>query len=388
MHDAAPASLGLSGRALLTLWLTVCLDMVAFGIILPVLPFHAEQHGATPTLIAWLAATFSIAQLIGAPLLGRIGDRFGRRPVLLISIAGSCLSMILLAIADGLAGLFAARLLAGLCGANIATAQAYAVDRIEPKQRAAVLGRVSSGIGVGFILGPALGGLLSTPHWPALPFVIAAGLSLGNWVFALLWLPEPRRPTISPRATAVRASADRSPVIALILINLGVFVAFAGMESTFALLLQARLGWGAFESGLLFALIGVTIVLSHGLVVGRVVARIGERHTLHLGLVVLGLGLGALGFAGSALMMSTAACAIALGNGLISPTLNTLISERSQPGRQGVDLGLASSAASFGRVLGPVGAGLVFEACGPGWPALIGAAIVLLLAIAHAMPRR
>jgi len=112
--SGAPASTRLSSRALLTLWLTICVDMIGFGIILPVLPFHAEQHGATPTLVAWLAAAYSITQLLAAPLLGRLGDRFGRRPVLLISIAGSCLSMILLALADGLAGLFTARLRSGL----------------------------------------------------------------------------------------------------------------------------------------------------------------------------------------------------------------------------------------------------------------------------------
>lgn len=368
---------GLSGRALLTLWLTICLDMIGFGIILPVLPFHAERHGATPMLIAWLAAAFSIAQLIAAPVLGRLGDRFGRRPVLLISIAGSCLSMILLAVADGLVGLFAARLLAGLCGANLATAQAYVVDHVGPERRAEALGRVGSAIGVGFVLGPVLGGLLTTSRFPALPFWVAAALALGNWVFALLWLPEQRRPVRERRVD--RRRSPTAAVLVLILLELGVFVAFAGMESTFALLLRARFGWGALESGLLFAWIGVTIVLGQGLLVGRTVARIGEPQTLRAGLVLLALGLAGLGLARSALLLTAAACMVALGNALISPTLRTLLSRRSEPDRQGANLGLASAAASLGRVIGPAGAGLVFETCGPGWPALIGATIVLLL---------
>lgn len=292
MADAAPPSpeVGLSSRALLTLWLTVCLDMVGFGIILPVLPFHAERYRASPALITWLASAFSIAQLVAAPALGRFGDRVGRRPVLLCSVAG------------WLALLFAARLLAGLCGANIATAQAYVVDRVDPSQsqRAAVLGHVGSAIGVGFVLGPTLGGMLLTPHCPTLPF----------WV----------------------------------------------------------------------ALIGVTIVLSQGLLVGRTVALIGERKTLRLGLVVLGLSLATIGVAELPLVMAIGACGVALGNGLFAPALHALLSKSSEADRQGTNFGLASSAASVGRVLGPAGAGLVFQSCGPGWPALIGAAIVLLLA--------
>ena len=371
----------LSRRALLTLWLTVCLDMVGFGIILPVLPFHAERYGASPVLIGWLAAAFSIAQLVAAPALGRLGDRFGRRPVLLCSVAGSCASMLLLALADGLALLFAARLLAGLCGANVATAQAYVVDRVEPSQRAAALGRVGSAIGVGFVLGPTLGGLLVMPQCPSLPFWVAAGLSLGNWIFVLLWLPESRRDAGEPRATRSRSlPSRRTPVASLLLLNLAVFVAFAGMESTFALLLEARLGWGALEAGLLFALIGVTIVLSQGLIVGRTVARIGEAKTLRLGLLTLGLSLAALGVAEHPLLLTMSACAVALGNGLFAPALHALLSKRSDPDSQGTNLGLATSAASVGRVLGPAGAGFVFEACGPGWPSLIGAAIVLALA--------
>jgi MFS transporter, DHA1 family, tetracycline resistance protein len=372
---------GLSRRALITLWLTICLDMVGFGIILPVLPFHAERFGATPTTIAYLAAAFSLAQLVAAPLLGQLGDRIGRRPVLLISIAGSCASMLLLALADDLAWLFVARLFAGACGAKVSTAQAYVADHSAPDQRARALGRVGSAIGVGFVLGPAIGGLLTMPSWPALPFVVAAGLSVGNWVFAFAWLPEARdaRPQVGSMKPAPRVSLRRSAVLALVVLNLGFFLAFAGMESTFALLLEARLGWGAWEVGLVFTLIGVTIVLSQGLLVERAVAWIGERRTLRVGLVVLTLGLAGLGAASHALSLTVAACAVALGNGLISPTLSALISQSSAPDRQGANLGLASSAASLGRVLGPAGAGAAFEWLGPGSPALLGAGLTLML---------
>ncbi|PRP92615.1 Tetracycline resistance protein, class B [Enhygromyxa salina] len=370
---------GLSGRALFTLWLTVCLDMVGFGIILPVLPFHAERFGATPAAIAYLAAAFSLAQLVAAPLLGRLGDRVGRRPVLLLSIAGSCASMLLLAVANDLAWLFVARLCAGACGAKVPTAQAYVADRCAPERRAKALGRVGSAIGVGFVLGPAIGALLTTPSWPALPFVAAAGLSVCNWVLAFVWLPEARNARARPTPRGPRATLRRSPVLALIGLNLGLFVAFAGMESTFALLLEARLGWGASEVGLLFTLIGVTIVLSQGVVVGRVVARLGERGTLRVGLVVLSLGLAGLGAASHAPSLIVAACAVALGNGLVSPSLSALISQGTEPSRQGATLGLASAAASLGRVLGPVGAGSAFELLGPGSPALLGAGVTLVM---------
>jgi len=253
------------------------------------------------------------------------------------------------------------------------------LDHAGPERRGEALGRVGSAIGVGFVLGPTLGGLLTTASWPELPFWVAAALSLGNWLFACLWLPE-HRPPVRELVRERPLRSRRSAVLGLLLLNLGVFVAFAGMESTFALLLQARLGWGALQSGLLFALIGVTIVLSQGLMVGRTIARLGEPTTLRLGLIVLGVGLAGLAIADSGIVMTMAACVVALGNGLISPTLHALLGERSDPGEQGVNLGLASSAASLGRVLGPAGAGLVFERCGPGGPALIGAVIVVLLA--------
>jgi DHA1 family tetracycline resistance protein-like MFS transporter len=376
---------GLSGRASLTLWLTVCVDMIGFGIILPVLPYYAERYGASPTTIGALAAAFSITQLVAAPVLGRLGDRAGRRPVFLLAIAGSIVSMLVLALADSLAWLFAARLLAGSCGGNVATAHAYVIERAHASERAAALGRVGAAVGVGFVLGPVLGGLLASSRWPGLPFLVAALLGVGNWLLVALWLPEHRRTSHEPRAASRDALTLRAvprPVLALVALNLGVYVAFAGMESTFALLLEARLDWGALETGLLFAWIGLTIVVSQGLLVGRVVARLGEWMTLRLGLVVLGLGLAGLAAGGHVISLSLAACAVALGNGLFSPSLHALLGEHATPGRTGASLGLASSAGSLGRVLGPAGAGLAFDGLGPGSPALFGAVLVLVLALA------
>lgn len=378
--DRAEPDSRLSRRSFVVLWLTVCVNMVGFGLILPVLPFHAERFGASAMEVTMLAAAFSVAQLISAPLLGRLSDRVGRRPVLLLSIAGSCVSMALLGGADSLALLFVARLISGACAANVPIAQAYVAARVGPEQRAAAMGRIGAAIGVGLVLGPAVGGLLSIPALPSLPFIVAAILAGINWVLAWLWLPA--LGVNKPPAASPASKRPRAPIIALVLINLGLFAAFAAMESTFALLVEARFGWGAGETGLVLALVGVVVVLSQAVVVGRVVARLGELTTMRLGLVALGLGLALIGLARTWVGLSLGACIVAFGNGLGLPALQAMISRQSDPGRRGADFGLATAAASLARILGPLGAGLAFERLGPGWPSLLGAVVALGIALA------
>lgn len=372
-------------RSLAALWLTLCLDMVGFGILLPVLPLHAVALGAAPATIAALAATYSLAQLVAAPLLGRLGDRVGRRPVILLSVAGACAAMLVLSVADELWLLFAARLLAGACGANVASAQAYVAERWPAEQRARALGVLGSALGLGFVLGPALGGLLVTPAWPGLPFAVAAGVSAINWILAWCWLPAnppaaPReRP--SPGLAAALHALKHGPAGRLVVINLGFFAAFAAMESTFALLLAQRLGFGPWGAGLLFALVGVTIVLTQGGLVGAAVARLGEASTLRLGLAVLVGGLLLIGVGANMVIVAAGAITVALGNGLVSPALHAMISRRAAPDQQGLQLGLAASAGSLGRVLGPLAAGVAFTVLGPGAPALLGSVVAAGLVV-------
>ncbi|PRQ09050.1 MFS transporter [Enhygromyxa salina] len=370
-------------RGFAVLWVSVCLDMVGFGLILPVLPFHAERFGASPLEITMLAASFSVAQLFAGPLVGRLGDRIGRRPILLASLAGSCASMVMLSLADGLALMFAARLLSGSC-TNAPTAQAYVAACVEPSKRAAALGRLGAATGVGFVLGPALGGLLSTPSYPGLPFVVAAVVAAVSWMLAFAWLPEVERTAGTSAGSSAPGPAARPPrrrtkLLGLALVNFGIFAAFAAMESTFALLVERRHGWGAAETGLVFALVGVVIVVSQAVIVGKLATWLGELATMRVGLVLLTLGLAAIGLAPGWVGVTLGAGLVALANGLSAPTLNAMISRRSDPAHRGADFGLVSSAGSLARILGPLAAGVAFEALGPGSPSLLGAGVALAI---------
>jgi len=380
--------------AFATLWVTLFLDLVGFGIIIPVLPFYATHFGASPQLVTLLSTGFSLAQFLAAPVLGRVSDRFGRRPVMLISIAGSCVSMLVLGLATTLWVVFLSRVLAGLFTANISTAHAYVADRVAPARRAKYMGLMGSAIGLGFVFGPALGGLLSTPQHPELPFLVSAGLAAINWLMAFIWLPESHRSTspVTPSPTEVRPSFRRvsrsvfdtlwgTPLGWLVVINLGYFLAFAAMESTYALLLDARLHFSAQQIGGIFAFIGVVIVLTQGVFVGRLVGRFGERHTLLIGSSILMIGLMTVGLMTTPWLAFVGSAGIACGNGLMTPSINALVSRNSSADRQGFHMGLAASAAALGRIVGPVWAGVVFARVGPGVPMLVAAGVVAVAAI-------
>ena len=367
--------------------MTLFLNLVAFGIVIPVLPFYAQHFGASPKLVTLLSTTFSLGAFVMSPVLGRLSDRFGRRPVMLISIAGSCISMLILGFAQTLGMVFLARVVSGVSSANVSTAQAYVADRVEPAERARYMGMMGAAIGMGFVFGPAIGGLLSLPGHPELPFLCAAGLNGLNWLLALFLLPESRRSTDSTarvrRPQGWQAMRHGLGLVWgtvlgwLILVSFIFFLAFSAMESTFALLMEAELGWGARETGYLFTGLGLVIAVTQGIVVGRLVDRIGERGTLLVGLSVLATGLMVTGTAAQPLWVVLGTVGIATGNGLITPSVTTLISRISDDEHQGLALGLNASAGSAARIVGPAGAGVAFETLGPGVPMIIASGVVI-----------
>jgi MFS transporter, DHA1 family, tetracycline resistance protein len=380
---AAPSSIpelpGGHARALATVWFTLFLDLVSFGIVIPVLPFYATHFGAAAWMVTLLSTGYSAAQFVMAPVLGRLSDRHGRRPVMLISIAGSVAAMLTLGFAGALWMVFLARIISGVCNANVSTAHAYVADRVPPAQRARYMGMMGTAVGLGFIFGPTIGGLLSRPDMPELPFLVGAGLSAVNWLMAYFWLPESHRPGHTrpvgpppPRPSLLRALGRgefwRTQLGVLVLVSFGFFVAFAAMESTFALYTEAEFQWTARETGKYFSLIGVVIVLVQGLVVGRAVSSFGERRTLIFGLFTLALGFAAASLIPFGWLLPVAAVFIAGGNGLIMPSLNALISRNSTPETQGVNIGLTQSAGALGRILGPMIAGGAFEMIAPAAP--------------------
>jgi DHA1 family tetracycline resistance protein-like MFS transporter len=376
-----------------TLFLIVFVDLVGFGLVIPLLPFYAVRFGASPQQVTLLMAAYSLMQLFTAPLWGRLSDRVGRRPVLIVSMAASVFAYLWIGSATALWMLFAARALAGACAGNIAAAQAYIADTTKPEERAKGMGLIGAAFGLGFIIGPALGGLLAgndpatadveTPAW------VAAALSFVALCGVVLLLPESlpadRRGVRGSSRSRLSAISDvlRRPVLSrLILIFFLVILAFAGMESTFALWAIEQFGWGPRQVGYVFAYVGVLSALLQGGLIGPLTRRFGEERLLLCGLALIGVGLLTMPTARNLAVLVLAMSALALGMGLAQPSLNSLISRRAGREEQGEVLGVSQSVGSLSRVLGPAAAGFFFGEFGRNavffWGAMLVAAALFV----------
>ena len=367
------------------LFLIVFVDLVGFGLIIPLLPFHAERFGASPQLVTALLAVFSLMAMISAPLWGRLSDRIGRRPVPMASMAAAALAYLWLGLASELWMLFAARAFAGICAGNIAAAQAYIADVTPPEKRARGMGMIGAAFGLGFIIGPALGGLVAGNELATAdlvsPGVIAAGLSAAAFLGVILLLPESLPTAVRRRPgrgrIAALSSAFRRPLLArLLLVFFLVILAFAGMESTFALWAMRQYGWGPAQIGYVFTYVGLLSAVMQGGLIGPLTRRFGEEWLMQSGFALIALGLLLLPFAGTLPPLITAVTGLAVGMGLMQPSLNSLISRRAGAEEQGEVLGVTQSVGSLSRVLGPIIAGALFEAFGRNSPFLWGALLV------------
>jgi len=367
------------------LFLIVFVDLVGFGLIIPLLPFYAERFGASPQLVTALLAVFSLMAMISAPLWGRLSDRIGRRPVLMASMAAAALAYLWLGLASELWMLFAARAFAGICAGNIAAAQAYIADVTPPEKRARGMGMIGAAFGLGFIIGPALGGLVAGNELATAdlvsPGVIAAGLSAAAFLGVILLLPESLPTAVRRRPgrgrIAALSSAFRRPLLArLLLVFFLVILAFAGMESTFALWAMRQYGWGPAQIGYVFTYVGLLSAVMQGGLIGPLTRRFGEEWLMQSGFALIALGLLLLPFAGTLPPLITAVTGLAVGMGLMQPSLNSLISRRAGAEEQGEVLGVTQSVGSLSRVLGPIIAGALFEAFGRNSPFLWGALLV------------
>ncbi len=375
---------------MLPLFLIVLVDLIGFGLVIPLLPFYAERFDAQPLTVALLMAVFSFAQLLAAPFLGRLSDRIGRKPVLVVSTAGAAAAYLWLAYADALWTLFLARAFAGALAGNISAAFAYVADVTRPEDRAKGMGTVGAAIGLGFIFGPAIGGILAgadaaTADY-ATPCLVAAGLSATAFVLAMIMLREsrpahagtaPHRNAISQFAMALGRPQIAVPVV---LAFLATFV-FAGMEATFAMWSERRFGWGPLQNGYLFAVLGVLSVAVQGGAVGALARRFGEKTLLVGGAVLFAIGLLLTALADGVPAVAAAMSLLAVGFGVFNPTLNALMSLRIESHEQGALLGIGRSAAILGRVLGPAWAGILFTHVGIDWPFLGGAVVMALVIV-------
>ena len=365
------------------IFLTVFIDLIGFGIIIPLMPFFAETFGAGALTVGLLSTSFSLMQFLFAPFWGRLSDRIGRRPIILIGLFGSFASYLLFGLATSLTVLFIARILAGIAGANIATAQAYMADVTTPENRARGMGLVGAAFGLGFIFGPAIGGFLSRWGYQA-PFFFASALSLANFCAAWFVLPESHRAVgieqqRLTRLQALRAASTRPGVPQLLLIYFVVIAAFSAFEATFALFSEERLGFDATTIGYVFAYVGVVLSIVQGGLVGRIARRAGERHIIPPAILTLAAGLALIPAAYGTPMLLLATALLSLGMGFNNPSITALISRLSHADEQGSILGVSQSMASLARILGPVWGGYVYDRFGISTP-FLGAAGLMMVA--------
>ena len=351
---------------LIVILTTVFIDLVGFGIVIPVLPFYAEgtAFNATPSTVGLLFASYSIMQLIFSPILGRLSDKYGRRPVLLISIIGTGIGFLILGFARTLPMLFAGRILDGITGGNISTAQAYIADITTKENRASGMGLIGAAFGMGFIFGPAIGGILS--HWGIhVPFLFAAALCFANAILLYFRLPETvkkNRPVEHSASTGrgfgQLINSLKQPRLAFVLTIYFLFiVAFSIMTTSFSLYTMFRFGYDAQHTGYLFAYVGVIAVIIQGGLIGRLVKRFGEMPLVIVGAFCFAISLFAVPFVGPAAGglagLLIGGGVFSLGNSLATPALTSLASKSAPAEQQGTILGVTQSVASLARACGP-----------------------------------
>jgi DHA1 family tetracycline resistance protein-like MFS transporter len=380
------------------LFLIVFIDLVGFGVVIPLLPYYALHFSASPLEITLMMACYSFAQFFSSPLLGRLSDKLGRRPVLLASLACSVLSYLWLGFADALWMLFAARLLAGAGAGNIAAAQAYITDVTAPENRAKGMGMIGAAFGLGFTIGPAFGGLLagSDPTNAALarPAFAAAALSALALVLAALLLKESLSPELKGRANRpgrialAKEAFGRTNLRNLIILFFLTTAAFAGLESTFALWAYNSFNWGPEQVGWIFFYVGIVLASVQGGLIGKLTRRFGEARLAAFGAVLLTLGLLGLPSSLSLVAVLIVMAALALGLGCLNPAVTSLVSREAGAEERGGILGVNQSAQSLARILGPALAGVVYTAAGRNAPYYVGAIIMAaVVAMAIRLPR-
>ena len=372
-------------RALIVLLSVIFLMIAGFGLVIPLLPFFAKAFNAPAWQVTLMFSAFSFGQFLGEPFWGRLSDRIGRKPVLIITITAVALSYGALAFAPNIGWAFAIRFLTGIFAGNISTLQGAMADITPPEKRAGRMGIMGAAFSAGFTTGPAIGGLLAQPSRGALgfqlPLLVAAGFALASAIAVVVFVresrPEPSAHRQRPRLEGLR-EASQHPVIGRILaISFIVVVGFAGIEATYGLWTQQRFGWGPRQIGLAFMGIGLLGAFCQGWLSGRLVRRYGEPVTLTGGLAFMGLGLMTQGLSPVWPVAILGFALVCIGQSICFPNLTALISQAAPAHRQGEMLGLNMSGMALARIGGPVVAGQLFSLVAPGAPFAFAALLVL-----------
>lgn len=377
-------------KRLFSIFLIVFIDLLGFSVILPLLPFYAESFGANATVVGFLVAIYAAGQMFSAPLLGRLSDRYGRRPFLIVSILGGALSFFMLGFATNLTMLFLARGIAGLTAGNISVAQAYITDITDEKNRSRGLGLIGAAFGLGFIIGPALGGILS--QWGySVPAFLAAGIATLNLVVVFFWLPESltetrkqeillqKKPAVS--INSLLATLKKPIVGPLLHTRVFYGFAFALFQSVFALYGQYRFGLNAQNIGYILTYVGVLSVITQAVLVGKISDRFPDRKVILVSTVLIGISFIAWAFAPSLIFLFIILLPIAMNAGILNTIINSALTKAVPPIEFGGILGLSASLESATRVIAPSLGGYLLDKFGSSAPGLLAGIILLLLSI-------
>lgn len=386
----------------------VFIDLLGFGLILPLLPYYADAYGATPIVVGLLTASYAAAQLLGAPLLGRLSDRYGRRPVLLISVAGTMIGFLLLGLAEPLGNslaqmlfgssntmytnmiiialLFLSRIIDGLTGGNITVAQAYITDITDYKNRARGLGMIGAAFGLGFILGPAIGGALSTWGY-AVPAFLAAGLAAINLVAIYFYLPESlsqeQRATLANRERpsfsikTLWEALNRPGVGPLLHVRFIFGLAFATFQTVFPLFALYRLNLDARQTGFVLAYVGVLVALVQGVGIGKLTARYREVNLIFASAIIMTFSLLAWAFTPNVIILLIVLIPLSFAGGTLNTVLNSTLTKSVSTQEIGGTLGLSASLESLTRVIAPSMGGFLLGSLGTWAPGVLSVLLMV-----------
>jgi MFS transporter, DHA1 family, tetracycline resistance protein len=377
----------MKNRQLGSLFLVSVIDILGFGILIPLVPYMANRYGAPPAVITALFGSYSLCQFLAAPLWGRLSDRYGRRPILMSSLAGACVSYLILGLANTLSWLFVSRILGGFMAGNIAAAFAYASDVSAPEKRAASLGMVGAAIGIGFTLGPAIGGILAGNNTQTasfvLPAVVSACLSVCAIGLVAFLLPESntverrREHGARERVGPLRLLLERPGLRSIAAAALMVTFSQAILESIFAIWALNKFGFGPRTVGLLMFCLACLAVLMQGGGVRALVPRLGETRLATFGVFVYVAGLVTVAAAPSLVITGLGLALCGVGVGSFNPSASSLASKQADSHDRGAVMGTYQSSSSLARVIGPFISGPVYVALGHSAPFLVGACVTL-----------
>lgn len=397
---------------LLTIFLVVFVDLLGFSLILPLLPYYAEAYGANELTIGLLTASYAAAQLIGAPLLGRLSDQHGRRPILLVSIAGTAFGFLLLGVAEALGRsigvaffganlvainglilglLFTSRILDGLTGGNISVAQAYISDVTPPEDRGRAFGLIGAAFGLGFIIGPVIGGLLAERFGYAAPAFVAMTIATVNLIAVYLYLPESLTPearaemTSRPRPAfnlnSLITALQRPRVGPLFHIRFFFGMAFSMFQSIFALYAAGYpLNLSVEQTGLVLGYVGVLSVLVQGFAIGRLTKRYSDKQLMFVASLIMAVSLLLWGLAPNVWTLLIIMAPLAFGGGVLNTVINSALSKSVHPEEIGGTLGISASLESLTRVIAPALGGLLLSLARPWGPALFTSIMMVWVA--------